>query len=208
MKDVIKIALGVASGLVIAGIAWLTISAYIAKTALEEITKSSQNISTQIQKNTEAAVQKQREHQAHIESEQREVKARELKAQQAIFEAEQAAIKIRATKAEAWERFYKKSPECENPLTMNAMGDCANVAIRTKRQFEEQWNASQPKRTQLPIKFDGFLDTSNGKHLTCEEARAFSQSHDATITMAHCTIGKNGCVEGSCKVGIWRDGTQ
>lgn len=149
MKDVIKIALGVASGLVIAGIAWLTISAYIAKTALEEITKSSQNTSTQIQKNTAAAVQKQREHQAHIEAEQRETKARELKARQAIFEAEQAAIKLRAAKADAWEKFYRKSPECENPPTMNAMGDCANVAIRAKRQFEEQWNALHPTNAQI-----------------------------------------------------------
>lgn len=149
MKDVIKIALGVASGLVIAGIAWLTISAYIAKAAVEQITATSKNISTQIQKNTEAATQKQREHQARIEAERREVKAQELKAQQAIIEAEQAAIKLRATKAEAWERFYKKSPECENPPTMNAMGDCANVAIRAKRQFEEQWSALHPTNTQI-----------------------------------------------------------
>ncbi|MBI1887749.1 MAG: hypothetical protein HYS19_05170 [Nitrosomonadales bacterium] len=165
MKDVMKIALGVASGLVIAGIVWLIISAYIVKTAAEEITKASQTATAQIQKNAEATAQKQREHQARIEAEQRKTKAQELKARQAIIEAEQAAIKLRAAKAEAWRNFFTKSPECENPPTMNVMSNCANVAIRAKHQFEEQWNASHSTNTQvlppspkpIPLQADGSL---------------------------------------------------
>lgn len=74
--------------------------------------------------------------------------------------------------------------------------------------------------------FSGFLDTSKGKQLTCAEAAAFNGSHDTSKTMAACKIdGKllrerahqkgrdqttgnpwiDGCVEGSCKVGVWRD---
>lgn len=149
MKDVMKIALGVASGLVIAGIAWLIISAYIVKTTAEELSKISQNAVERIQKNAEASAQKQRE-----------VKAQELKIQQEIIESEQAAIELRIAKTKAWNKFYKKSPECENPPTMNIMGDCANIAIRAKRQFEEQWNASHPTPLQannsLPPGFEPY----------------------------------------------------
>ncbi len=74
--------------------------------------------------------------------------------------------------------------------------------------------------------FSGFLDTSGGTQLTCTEATAFNRSHDTSKTMAACTIdGKllreralqkghnlttgnpwiDGCVEGSCRVGVWRD---
>ena len=74
--------------------------------------------------------------------------------------------------------------------------------------------------------FDGFLDSSGGKRLTCVEAEAFNKSHYTSKTMASCKIdgrqalerarieGRDmtnptpwldGCVEGTCKVGIWRD---
>jgi hypothetical protein len=74
--------------------------------------------------------------------------------------------------------------------------------------------------------FGGFLDTSGGKRLTCVEAAAFNESHDTSKTLAACKIdGKllqegahqkgynlptgnpwiDGCVEGSCRVGVWRD---
>ena len=74
-------------------------------------------------------------------------------------------------------------------------------------------------------KMDGFLDPTGGKPLTCKEAEEFKKSHDASITMPHCQIsGKqaaekarkenrditkstwlDGCVEGSCRIGVWRD---
>lgn len=148
MKDVIKIALGVATGLVIAGIAWLTISAYIAKAAVEQINKTTQNSLIQIQKNAEASTRRQREYQAKLEADRRNAKAQEVQAQQAIVAAEQAAIKLRAAKAEAWEKFFTKSSECENPPTMSIMSNCANIAIRAKRQFEEQWSALHQNGTQ------------------------------------------------------------
>lgn len=141
MKDVIKIALGVATGLVVAGITWLTITAYIAKTALEEINKTSQNAVARIQLRSEANAKKQREYQARKEAEQRNAKAQEIRAQQAIIDSEKAAIKLRVEKAEAWKKFYIKSPECNEPPTMIVMGECANIAIRAKREFETQWSA-------------------------------------------------------------------
>ena len=75
------------------------------------------------------------------------------------------------------------------------------------------------------IKFDGFLDTSDGKRLTCKNAEEFNESHDATKTMASCAIsGKqarektskegrditkatflDSCIEGSCRIGVWRE---
>src|SRR5665647_596267 len=71
----------------------------------------------------------------------------------------------------------------------------------------------------------GFLDPTGGKNLTCVEAEEFNKSHDRTKTMAACMISgkqaserarKDGrdimkttwidaCVEGSCRVGVWRD---
>lgn len=74
--------------------------------------------------------------------------------------------------------------------------------------------------------FDGFLDASGGKRLTCAEAAVFNNSHDASKTMASCKVNGmqaiekarqegrdltkpaswiDGCVEGSCRVGVWRD---
>lgn len=77
--------------------------------------------------------------------------------------------------------------------------------------------------------FGGFLDPSGGKRLTCAEAVAHDKTHDTTKTKALCMMDagqarererKKGrsatkqeqfldaCVEGSCRVGVWRDVTR
>lgn len=77
--------------------------------------------------------------------------------------------------------------------------------------------------------FDGFLDPSGGKRLTCAEAVIFDKEHDSLKTKSLCMINgmqarererKRGrsatrveqfldaCVEGTCRVGVWRDVTR
>lgn len=103
----------------------------------------------------------------------------------------------------------------------------AKIGFRTAHAETMQYSGNTKKLNDETAAhgMDGFLDPTDGKHLTCKEAETFMKSHDPSITMPHCQIsGKqaaekvrkenrditkstwlDGCVEGSCRVGIWRD---
>lgn len=146
MNDVVKIALGVAGGLILAGIIWLAIASYIAHVEVERINKIAQSTLTQMQQNSaqyqrraEAEAQRQREQQEQIAYEKKKAEYdKQAAIDLAAFE-KRAAADLKNQKEAAWKNYFKKSPECENPPTVSAMGECANITIRAKRKFEDIW---------------------------------------------------------------------
>ena len=49
----------------------------------------------------------------------------------------------RRRKERAWNKYYKKPATCEGNLTNEAMTECANHYVRSKRQFEEAYAAGK-----------------------------------------------------------------
>lgn len=64
---------------------------------------------------------------------------RDLQHQQ--LEAAEAEMRERRAKEAAWERFYQKRAECENPATSAVFVECGNEHMRAQRKFEQQWDA-------------------------------------------------------------------
>lgn len=156
MKDIIKIALGIAGGLILVSFIWLTITAIIAKSAIEQMNKINQDAVVQMQKIARDATQKQQDQATAKATAQRNAIAQAQIDQQEI-------IDLRIEKNKAWKSFYTKASECENPPTINAMGECANIEIRAKRKFEEQWSASHTMNVALPSKFEPYALTGSIK---------------------------------------------
>ncbi|BBJ22616.1 hypothetical protein W01_05430 [Candidatus Nitrotoga sp. AM1P] len=96
-------------------------------------------------------------------------------------------------------------------ITYAQVYKCA-IDGRTIYSHNECWQYSfetsaDKKRYESAVRagFDGFLDSSYGKRLTCAESIVFNNTHDVFKTMSSCSIGIDGCVEGTCRVGVWRD---
>lgn len=75
----------------------------------------------------------------------RDEQARQLRAdqQKASGGAGSAALEAAAHKERAWTRFYKRPSQCEGNPTAEAMTECANHYIRSKRQFDEAYAAGK-----------------------------------------------------------------
>lgn len=58
------------------------------------------------------------------------------------LEAAESEMRERQAKEAAWERFYKKRTECENPPTSAEFVECANEYMRAQRKFEQQWEGN------------------------------------------------------------------
>lgn len=132
MKDIIKIAFGIAGGLILASLVWFAASVMIAKSAVEQMNKVSQETAAQMQRMAQEAAQKQKAQAEEIAQAQRVAESQALRAKQAV-------VALRVEKEAAWKNYFKKSKECEDPPSISALGECANIEIRAKRKFEERW---------------------------------------------------------------------
>lgn len=142
MKDIIKIALGVAGGLILASIVWIVIASVVAKSSMDEINRASQEASVQMQKSVQELAQKQK----RIEAAQRQAQV------QAMQEQEIKNQLWREKKA-AWNMFFKTSKECENKQTFEAMKECVSIEMRARDKFNIQWAASHSEVPALPNVF-------------------------------------------------------
>lgn len=89
-----------------------------------------------------------------VQAEQRKIateqealrKAEERRAlQRQQLEAAEAEMRERQAKEAAWERFYHKRAECENPPNNSVFVECGNEYMRAQRNFEHQWEAGKQK---------------------------------------------------------------
>lgn len=120
--DVIKIALGVFIGGLLAALAYEQVLAWRMAQALKEVQAQAQRSTEQIQRSQQRAEQQR----------QRDSEARE---QQALEHARRERIR-KERKSAAWERFYQPAEACKvDPGTM----PCANAYMAAKKQFELQY---------------------------------------------------------------------
>ncbi|MGG4052161.1 hypothetical protein ABEW79_11030 [Delftia tsuruhatensis] len=123
--DVIKIALGVFIGGLLAALAYEQVLAWRMAQALKEVQAQAQRSTEQIQRSQQRAEQQR----------QRDSEAREQQAQQALEHARRERIR-KERKSAAWERFYQPAEACKvDPGTM----PCANAYMAAKKQFELQY---------------------------------------------------------------------
>lgn len=137
MGQVLKIAIGVALGLITAsaiylGIAMAGFSFFFKKASEPLITISKQSQDTQLKIETERTRQKQLELQAEREK-------------RATIER-QARLAIE--KEEAWKKFYKPARECSDYTRNSDMIECGNQHARTRKQFEEDWTRKTTMRNE------------------------------------------------------------
>jgi aspartate/methionine/tyrosine aminotransferase len=57
------------------------------------------------------------------------------------LESMENAARERQRKEVAWEKFYKKRIECENPVSNLVFVECTNEYMRAKQRFEREWKS-------------------------------------------------------------------
>jgi uncharacterized protein HemX len=134
-NQILKIALGVALGIAMAGLLGFAVRMYFVNQAIAQVNNSILQITTQSQRSMQmyqdrAAANQQ----AALEQASRlraEAAARQKEAQML---KQQAALEV-ARKEAAWRRFYQKPPWCDSAESQ-AFVECANGFIRATREFE------------------------------------------------------------------------
>ncbi|MDR0204046.1 MAG: hypothetical protein LBJ40_18025 [Delftia acidovorans] len=123
--DVIKIALGVFIGGLVAALAYEQILAWRVNEALKEVQAQTQRATAQIQRSQELAEQ-QRQRDREEQDEQR---------RQALEQARQEGLRQERKNA-AWERFYQPPEVCK---VDSATMPCVNAYMAAKKRFELQY---------------------------------------------------------------------
>ena len=131
-----KIAAGVAIGIVVAAVVLYAIVNYRAQVAVEELTRSLQQVSRSVSESSERASRERQRQEADRAALEQD--ARQRQAEQLRVTAEAALRKERA-----WAKFYRKPPNCEGNPNNDQLVECANQFIRAKRQFEEAYAAGK-----------------------------------------------------------------
>ncbi|HYD76829.1 hypothetical protein [Ramlibacter sp.] len=140
--DVWKIAVGVATGILVASVIGYFVRLAMINHALGEFTKTTSNIVRDM--NLQTARQQERLERAKEAAIQREAarRAEEAAKQRAHEAAIRHAQELQLANDEAWNRYYRKPAFCEN-AEGQAFVDCANHHIKAKRRFEELWTAGK-----------------------------------------------------------------
>lgn len=137
-----KIAIGVAAGILIAGLMTYGIRIYFVNQAITQVNQSIQQITTQSQR----SMQELQEREASRQQQARELVDRQIRekaAQQQLAEDQrQQQMDELARKNAAWEKFYKKPALCDK-AEGQAFVECANGYIRAKSEFEKQYAAGK-----------------------------------------------------------------
>ena len=123
--DVIKIALGVFIGGLLAALAYEQILAWRVNEALKEVQAQTQRATAQIQRSQELAEQKR----------QREREEQDEQRRQALEQARQERLRQERKNA-AWERFYQPPEACK---VDSATMPCVNAYMAAKKRFELQY---------------------------------------------------------------------
>lgn len=140
--DPIKIALGVAAGILLAGAI-----AFLARLWLVNQTIGRVNeVVTTINKQAQEQVERERERAAAAQTAARLQEAERRAIEAAMQRAQELEARERLSrqiaKEEAWKRFYQRPDSCDR-AEGQAFVECANQHIRAKRKFEELWAAGK-----------------------------------------------------------------
>lgn len=130
------IALGVAAGILLAGLIGFVARAWLAQRALEGFQQQVQQMSEQSRRQAE----QQRLERERIARLRAEAAAAQQRAQ---AQAAQAAREEAERRERAWNAYYRKPRHCDDPTTMAVMVECGNEHIRAKRRFDELYDAGK-----------------------------------------------------------------
>lgn len=140
--DPIKIALGVATGILIAALIAFIARMWFVNQAFSRINEAMLTINQQTHLQIERERQRAADAQAVARQQEAERRAKESARQQAREAATREAIARQTAKEEAWKRYYQRPETCDQ-AEGQAFVDCANQHIRAKRRFEELWAAGK-----------------------------------------------------------------
>ena len=140
--DPVKIALGVAAGILIAGFIAFLARIWFVNQAFSQLNEAVKSINHQTNQQIERERQRAANAQAVARQQDAERRATEAGRQQARETATREAMARQTAKEEAWKRYYQRPETCDQ-AEGQAFVDCANQHIRTKRRFEELWAAGK-----------------------------------------------------------------
>jgi len=90
----------------------------------------------ELEKSAKAAKAAEGERAVNQERQRQQALAIDAEAQKAAAEAEQRRQMAKAKKDEAWAKFYKRDPACDDNPSTETFTRCANEHLRAKTQFE------------------------------------------------------------------------
>jgi hypothetical protein len=135
-----KVGLGLMLGM---GVAWaiymFAVGTFVLGTVNEMQVQTTQQLNAHAEKVKLQALQLKQVAEDRIYREAREKEEQQRRQQ----EAAEAERRERLAKEAAWQKFYKKRPECGNFTTNEVFVECGNEHMRAQRQFEQQWEAKK-----------------------------------------------------------------
>jgi hypothetical protein len=138
-----KIAAGVAIGILAAALVLLLVDRIRTQMAIDEATRFFQGLTKGLQDSSTRTAEDARRREAQRAAAEQQVRREGAAQPRNTEDAKRAAIEEAARKERAWDRFYKRSPYCDNNPNNEQMIECANAHIRAKRQFEEAYAAGK-----------------------------------------------------------------
>jgi hypothetical protein len=140
----VKIAVGVAAGIAIAGLIGFGTRIWLMNAALNSIQETATRSTSDIQAAMAATVRRQQAEaaaQAEIARTKRNDDLIRLAAEQRAAEVvTQSRLTADTARDTAWAKFYRKPPRCDPPADNPVMVHCANEYIRAKRRFQETYH--------------------------------------------------------------------
>ncbi|MDR3451935.1 MAG: hypothetical protein P4L96_03905 [Rhodoferax sp.] len=134
MDDIIKIAIGVFIGALVALFAHQYIEALYARWELQQLSQQAQHAMLQSERRQAALQQQQAEQRAR----DRAALAQE---QRADAQAREHELQLEDDKEQAWARFFQPSAQCRQDSGTMA---CANAYMAAKKRFDSQYRPPSP----------------------------------------------------------------
>jgi len=134
-----RLALGVFAGVVAANLFTEAIDALLAQQAVNRATHALHEAQESAAKQAQADATA-RNAKAAAEFAERQRSETMKQEQQESADATRAALEAAKTRREqAWNSYYKRPKECENPPTDQAFVDCSNRATRAREEFNKTY---------------------------------------------------------------------
>jgi hypothetical protein len=134
--DVWKIAMGVALGILVAGLIGFAVRAWFAHQAISEFTEQTNRMLIRQQQAAQAALARSRAEEAERQRLADERAAAKRAEKNAILDEQ-------ARRERAWAKYYTKPARCDDQPSDETLVQCANEHIRAKRRFDAEYAAGR-----------------------------------------------------------------
>ena len=138
----VKIALGVAAGILVAGAIAFFARLWLVNHVVGQMNEAVMTINKQTQQQIERERERAAAAQAAARQQEVERKAMEAAVQRARELEAKETVARQTQKEDAWKRYYQRPETCDR-AEGQAFVECANQHIRAKRKFEELWAAGK-----------------------------------------------------------------